>query len=60
MKNLKTTISGLIVAVLIAVQPIVENGNIDIKRDWQKLGVAVGITLFSYFAKDKEREPTKE
>lgn len=48
MKNWKTTISALTLAVIIAVQPIVENGVID----WKKVGVAALVAVVGYFAKD--------
>ena len=52
MKNRKTTISGIIVAALMGVEPIVQNGDLDLKRDWLKLAIAAGIALFGLFTKD--------
>ena len=48
MKSWKTTLSGCIVAVFVAVQPIIDTGVID----WKKVGLAAVIAAFSFFAKD--------
>ena len=48
MKSWKTTIVGAILAVIVAIQPIIETGVID----WKKIGVAALIAAFGYLAKD--------
>lgn len=48
MKSWKTTISGCMIAVIIAIQPIVETGVID----WKKVLIAALIAAFSFVAKD--------
>jgi hypothetical protein len=48
MKSYKTTISGCLIAVFVAVQPIIETGILD----WKKIGIAALIAAFSFFAKD--------
>ena len=48
MKNYRTTIIGGILAIIIAVQPILETGAVD----WKKLGIAALVALFGYLAKD--------
>jgi len=60
MKNRKTTISGIIVAALMGVEPIVQNGDLDLKRDWLKLAIAAGIALFGLFTKDHAEEDEKK
>ena len=56
MKNYKTTITGLILAILIGLQPIVENGEIDLKKDWLKLMTASGIAIFGFLTKDNNKK----
>lgn len=48
MKSWKTTLSGCLVAVFVAVQPIIETGTID----WKKVTLAALIAAFSFVAKD--------
>jgi hypothetical protein len=55
MKSYKTTIIGAILAVIIAVQPMIETGTIDYK----KVGLAAIIALFGYIAKDSDVTGTK-
>lgn len=49
MKNWKTTIVGALMAVVIAVQPIISTGAID----WKAVGLAALVALFGYLVKDK-------
>lgn len=56
MKDYKTTITGLILAILIGVQPIVETGEIDLKKDWLKLLIASGIAIFGFLTKDYNKK----
>ena len=55
MKSYKTTIIGAVLAVIIAVQPLIETGIIDYK----KVGLAAIIALFVYLAKDSDVTGTK-
>lgn len=48
MKNWKTTLSAMLLAVVIGVQPIIETGVID----WKKIGVAALIAVVGFVAKD--------
>jgi uncharacterized membrane protein YgaE (UPF0421/DUF939 family) len=48
MKSWKTTVLGLVIAILVAVQPIVANGAVD----WKAVALAVLIAAAGYFAKD--------
>ena len=54
MKNFKTTLTGLILAVLNALQPIIDTGEIVLKRDWLRLLISVGIATLGYYTKDKD------
>lgn len=56
MKNYKTTLSGIALAVLLAIQPLAETGEFDLKRDWLKYSVAILIALFAYFSKDHDSD----
>jgi hypothetical protein len=48
MKNWKTTLVGAILAVVIAVQPIIATGSID----WKAVALAALIAVLGYVAKD--------
>ena len=52
MRNYKTTLSGVIIAGLMGAEPIIQNGDLDLKRDWLKLAISVGIAIFGLFSKD--------
>jgi hypothetical protein len=54
MKNWKTTFTGLVMAILIGIQPLAE-GDVDLKRDWLRFTIAIFIAVFGYFAKDFDR-----
>ena len=54
MKHPKTTIIGLIFGALISIQPLIENGDFDFKRDWVKLLIAASISVIGIIAKDPE------
>lgn len=47
-----TTILGIIGAIVAAIKPLYENGDIDLHRDWFVLLQAAGLAVFSYFVKD--------
>lgn len=53
MKSWKTTLTGVILAIMIAVQPLATDG-LDLKKDWFKFAIAIGIALFGYFSKDHD------
>jgi len=50
MKDWKTTIAGAILAALVAIQPIVESGNVD----WTAVIFAALIAAFGYLVRDKK------
>lgn len=50
MKNWKTTILGALAAIIIAIQPLIETGEIN----WKSVVIAAAIAALGYFAKDKE------
>lgn len=53
MRNWKTTLSGLILATMIAVQPLATD-ELDLKKDWFKFLLAIGIAVFGYLSKDHD------
>ena len=50
MKNWKTTLFSALLAIGIAVEPLISTGHID----WKKVGVAAFVALIGYFAKDAD------
>lgn len=52
MKNWRTTIIGIVLASMIAIQPLAD-GNVNLKKDWHRFTLAIGIAVFGYFSKDK-------
>jgi hypothetical protein len=54
MKSWKTTLIGALLSGIIAVQPLIQNGNIDFKRDWPKLAGAALVAMLSFYTKDKD------
>lgn len=54
MNDHKTTITGLFVAILMAIQPYVESGEFDIKKNWAQYLIAVGVAIFGYLSKSIE------
>jgi hypothetical protein len=50
MKNTswKTTLIGAIIAICVAIQPLISTGKID----WKSVGIAALIALFGYISKD--------
>ncbi len=48
MKNWRTTLVGAILAIVVAVQPIIATGSID----WKAVSLAALIALLGYLAKD--------
>jgi len=53
MKSWKTTLMGIILASMIAVQPLASDG-VDLKKDWPKFALAIAIAIFGYFSKDHD------
>ena len=53
MKSWKTTSMGIILASMIAIQPLTSD-EIDLKKDWFKFGLAIAIAIFGYFSKDHD------
>ncbi len=47
-KSWKTTVIGAITAAFIAVEPIVETGQVD----WKKVALGAAVAAFGYLAKD--------
>ena len=48
MKSWKTTVVGAVLAIVVAVQPLLQTGQID----WKAVGLGGLIALLGYFAKD--------
>jgi len=48
MKNWKTTLFGCLAAVMIAVTPLIQTGDID----WKAVVIAALVAAFSFVAKD--------
>lgn len=48
MKSYKTTIIGLILAIIVAVQPMIATGEIN----WKAVGMAALIAAFGFVSKD--------
>jgi len=60
-KDHKTTITGLVLAVLISIQPLTTTEGFDIQKDWLKLVVAAGIAVFGWLSSDsKPKEITHD
>ena len=56
MNNHKTTLTGLFLAVLIAVQPLTTVDGFDVKKDWLQLVIAGFIAFFGWLSKDAHNE----
>lgn len=50
MKNWKTTLIGLTIAIIVAIQPLVTEGELDLKQ----IFIAALIGAFSFFTKDND------
>lgn len=53
LKSWKTTLMGIILASMIAIQPLASDG-VDLKKDWLKFGLAIAVAIFGYFSKDHD------
>lgn len=51
MKDWKTTLFGMLLAIGIAIQPLVTEGQLD----WSEIGVAALVAAITYFTKDKDK-----
>jgi hypothetical protein len=49
-KNWKTTVSGLVGAIAVAVIPVLQSGKIN----YEAIAIAVAIAVLSFFAKDHD------
>lgn len=56
MKNYKTTTIGVILGVLITVQPILQNGEFDSAKDWINLVIGIAISALGYISKDADND----
>jgi hypothetical protein len=59
MRNWKTSLSGLLLAILVAIQPLAETGDFDFKRDFLRYLIAIGIAAFGFLSKDHDVTGTK-
>lgn len=50
MKNWKTTLIGGLIAIIVAVQPLITEGEIN----WKQVGFAALIALFGFISKDHD------
>jgi hypothetical protein len=57
MKDFKTTLTGIILAILIAVQPLTTADGFDLKKDWLQVVIAGAIALFGWLSKDANDKP---
>ena len=57
MNNIRTTLTGLSLAVLIAVQPLTTNEGFDLKKDWLQITIAGAIAIFGWLSKDAHNKP---
>jgi hypothetical protein len=54
MKDFKTTIVGLALGILIAVQPMVQNGEFNTAKDWLNLIIGIAISALGFLSKDSD------
>jgi hypothetical protein len=54
MRNWKTSLTGFFLAILLAIQPLAETGTFDLKRDWMRYLIAIGIATFGFLSKDHD------
>ena len=59
MKNWKSTLSALLGAIWIAIQPIMDKGDLEIERDWKQLLTAAGLAVFGFLVKDADLTSNK-
>lgn len=53
-QNNKTTIAGLFLAILVAVQPLTTVEGFDINKNWLQLLFAASIAVFGWLSQDAE------
>lgn len=56
MTHHKTTIGGIVLGSLMAAEPVISNGDFDVKRDWLKLAVSIGVFVLGLFAHDPRKK----
>lgn len=54
----KTTIGAILGGIAIAIEPIISNGDFEIKRDAGKLIIAAVIAVVGFYAKDYDKTGT--
>jgi len=54
MTNYKTTIAGVLAAIVLAIEPFVSANGFNLKTDWPKLAGAVLVAIFGLVAKDHD------
>lgn len=57
--NHKTTLTGVILAILISIQPLTTQEGFNIKKDWIQLVIATGIAVFGWLSKDAYNDQNK-
>ena len=57
MKNFKTTLTGIVLAILIAVQPLTTTEGFNLKKDWLQVVIAGTIALLGWLSKDAHNKP---
>jgi hypothetical protein len=53
MKSWKTTLMGVVLAAMIAIQPLTSD-ELNLEKDWPKFALAIAIAIFGYFSKDHD------
>lgn len=57
----RTSLGGLIMAILIAVQPLVMDGDsFDLQKDWMRYLVAILIAAIGFIMKDPSKKTDQE
>lgn len=52
LKNWKTTITGIILAIVLGVQPLAETGKFDLRKDWFRYSLAILVAVLGVISKD--------
>ena len=50
--------TGLILAVLVALQPLTETGDLNLKRDWFRFLISILMAIFGFISKDFDKTGT--
>ena len=51
----KTTLTGALGAIFLAILPVIQTGTFDIKKDWPYLVGAAGTAFAGYISKDADK-----